>query len=191
MKLAVIDNYDSFTYNLVHYIEPYVSIVDVFRNDEITIAELQKYDAIVISPGPGLPAEAGISLEVVKNFYKTKKILGICLGHQAIALTFGAKLRNLNQVQHGVSRPTILDKNPDNIFNNLPSEFLCGRYHSWVISEENFPKELRVTARDNENNIMAIRHKKYDVHGFQFHPESILTEYGHDMIKNWLNLPNK
>lgn len=185
MNVAVIDNYDSFTYNLVHYIEPNVNSIKVYRNDEDILNELGKFDAIVISPGPGIPKDAGISLEVVEKYYKTKKILGICLGHQAIAMTFGAKLRNLNQVLHGISLDSI--KSPESkIFHNLPNTFKCGRYHSWVIDEKTLDKDFEVTARDEAGNIMAISHRKFDIHGMQFHPESILTDYGMKMILNWL-----
>lgn len=188
MQVVIIDNYDSFTYNLKHYIEPYVNRVDVVRNDRFRMEDLADYDAIAISPGPGLPNDSGHIIELVSVYASSKKILGICLGHQAIAMAFGARLKNLNTVLHGVSLPTIAETGSEAVFQGLPIKFDCARYHSWIIDPEGFPRELEITSRDMDGNIMSIRHKKYDVHGFQFHPESILTEYGMQMIKNWLSL---
>jgi len=186
MKLLIIDNYDSFTYNLLHYVERMAEEVSVFRNDKINIEDIKKYDAIIISPGPGLPYEAGICTEVVKRYYKTKKIFGVCLGHQIIAVAFGGQLKNLKKVLHGVVRPTIVNQPADKIYRDMPDVLHCGRYHSWVVDSVNFPEELLVTASDEDKEIMSLRHRQYDVRGVQFHPESILTEYGKKMLENWL-----
>lgn len=188
-KVLVLDNYDSFTYNLVHYIECFPDhTVDVFRNDEITLDEIEKYDTIVLSPGPGLPKDAGIMMELIKRFAPTKKILGVCLGMQAISEAFNGSLINLKNVFHGVaSTLTVLDDN-DPLFLNLPKEFEVGRYHSWVVSKEKFPEELLITSEEENKQIMSIRHKKYSVYGVQFHPESILTAHGKTIIKNFLTI---
>lgn len=184
----MLDNYDSFTYNLVHYIEKISGTdVNVYRNDEISIDEIQQYDKICLSPGPGLPAEAGIMSELIKGYYQEKSILGICLGMQAIAEVFGGRLKNLSEVQHGVARKTDVIKD-DPFFENIPASFLCGRYHSWVVAEVDFPSDLEITAIDGDKNVMALRHKKYDLRGVQFHPESVLTEYGEQLIANWLKI---
>ena len=185
-KVLVLDNYDSFTYNLVHYIEALNFEVDVFRNDEISIEAVGAYNIIILSPGPGLPIDAAILLEVIKMYAPTKKILGVCLGMQAIAEVFGGKLENLTHVFHGVaSQLTVLDKS-DKLFETLPTQFEIGRYHSWVVSQNNFPTDLIITAVEENQQIMALRHTKYNLYGVQFHPESILTEYGKEIIANFL-----
>lgn len=185
MKIVVIDNYDSFTYNLVHYLEDLGATVTVFRNDEFELKELEVFDKIVLSPGPGIPDEAGLLKEVIKTYAKTKSILGICLGMQAIGEVFGGTLTNLEKVYHGVaSKITIIEN--DTIFNNLPNEIEVGRYHSWVISNDNFPQNLIITSLDENNQIMSIKHSVYDVRGVQFHPESILTPEGKKILENWI-----
>ncbi|MDB5191666.1 MAG: aminodeoxychorismate/anthranilate synthase component [Segetibacter sp.] len=191
MKILVFDNYDSFTYNLVHLVEKILHIkVDVFRNDQIPMEKVKDYDKIILSPGPGIPDEAGMLLPLIKEYASTKSILGVCLGHQAIGQAFGGKLINLDTVYHGVATP-IAVKNERTVgrqvvFNELPDTLEVGRYHSWVVSDENFPDDLEVTARDENNYIMALQHSKYDVQGVQFHPESVLTPEGEKMIRNWL-----
>lgn len=186
MKIVVIDNYDSFTYNLVHYLEDLGAIVTVFRNDEFELKDLDVFDKIVLSPGPGIPDEAGLLKEVIKTYAKTKSILGICLGMQAIGEVFGGTLINLEKVYHGVaSKITIIEN--DTIFNNLPNEIEVGRYHSWVISNDNFPQNLIITSVDENKNFMSVKHSVYDVRGVQFHPESILTPDGKKILENWLN----
>lgn len=186
MKLLVLDNYDSFTYNLVHLIEKISDIeFDVIRNDKISIESINSYDKILLSPGPGLPKNAGIMPELLNHYKSSKSILGICLGLQAIGETYGAKLKNLDTVVHGQATPIhIISK--DVLFKNCPENFTVGRYHSWVINNQNLPIELEITAKDLDGNIMALKHKKDDVRGVQFHPESILSEYGETIIKNWL-----
>jgi anthranilate synthase component 2 len=187
MKLLLLDNYDSFTYNLVHLIEKVSDIeIKVFRNDEISIDEIEKYDKILLSPGPGLPKDAGIMPELLKRYSSTKSILGVCLGLQAIGESFGANLMNLDTVFHGLATPITVNVE-DIIFNNCPKTFTVGRYHSWVVDTHFFPEDLQITATDENGNIMALKHKIYDVRGVQFHPESILSEYGEILIKNWLN----
>jgi len=186
-KILVFDNYDSFTYNLVQMIERILKIkVDVARNDEITLEEIEKYDKIILSPGPGIPEEAGILLDVIKKYAPTKSILGVCLGQQAIAEAFGGSLINLSEIFHGVATSAELLKNDTKLFQNLSSGLEVGRYHSWVVDRENFPEDLEITAVDQDGMIMALQHKKYDVHGVQFHPESILTPDGEIIIKNFL-----
>lgn len=186
-KILVLDNYDSFTYNLVHYIEANESYeVDVFRNDEISLDEVDKYDTIVLSPGPGLPEEAGILKELIKRYAPTKKILGVCLGMQAIGEVYGGKLENLNNVYHGVATDLSVIDSSDLIYKGLPQNFKVGRYHSWVISKENFPAELTITAVEENNQIMSLKHKDYKLYGVQYHPESILTEHGKEIINNFL-----
>ncbi len=187
MKLLLLDNYDSFTYNLVHLIEKVSDIeIEVFRNDEISIDEIEKYDKILLSPGPGLPKDAGIMPELLKRYSSTKSILGVCLGLQAIGESFGANLMNLDTVFHGLATPITVNVE-DIIFYNCPKTFTVGRYHSWVVDTHFFPEDLQITATDENGNIMALKHKIYDVRGVQFHPESILSEYGEILIKNWLN----
>lgn len=186
-KILVLDNYDSFTYNLVHYIEANENYeVDVFRNDEISLDEVDKYDTIVLSPGPGLPEEAGILKELIKRYAPTKKILGVCLGMQAVGEVYGGKLENLNNVYHGVATDLSVIDSSDLIYKGLPQNFKVGRYHSWVISKENFPAELTITAVEENNQIMSLKHKDYKLYGVQYHPESILTEHGKEIINNFL-----
>jgi anthranilate synthase component 2 len=188
MKILVFDNYDSFTYNLVQYLERVSPAkVDVFRNDKISIEEIAGYDKILLSPGPGLPSEAGILLEVIRMYAPTKSIFGVCLGQQAIGEVFGAKLLNLDSVYHGVATEMEVVKE-DLLFKGLPKKFKAGRYHSWVVDEKNFPNDLEITCIDENGYVMGLRHKIYDVRGVQFHPESILTEYGLEMIGNWVKL---
>ena len=191
-KILVIDNYDSFTYNLVHYVEKLTDDpVDVFRNDQISIKEIDKYDKIILSPGPGIPDEAGISKELVKTYAPTKSILGVCLGHQAIAEVFGGKIYNLDRVYHGVATTVILTNNVDYIFKDIPKVFNAGRYHSWMVARDGFPEDMFISSIDENGEIMSISHKKYDVKGVQFHPESVLTENGLKIIENWLNFEFK
>ncbi|SMP23248.1 anthranilate synthase component II [Chryseobacterium profundimaris] len=186
-KVLVFDNYDSFTYNLVQMIERILQIkVDVIKNDEISLEEIGKYDKIVLSPGPGIPEEAGILLELIKKYAPTKSILGVCLGQQAIAEAFGGSLINLTEIFHGVATPAEIVKPETKIFKNLNSGMEVGRYHSWVVNPEGFPEELEITAVDKDGMIMALQHKTYDVHGVQFHPESILTPEGEVIIRNFL-----
>ena len=184
-KVLVIDNYDSFTYNLVHYMEDLDYEVSVVRNDEFSMDFVEKFDKILISPGPGIPDEAGQTKELIKRFSSTKSIMGVCLGHQAIGEVFGGKLKNLDSVFHGVATD-IKIVSEDKVFKNIPKKIKVGRYHSWVVEKLN--DNLEVLASDNDGNIMALRHKDYKVWGVQFHPESILTEYGKDILKNWLEL---
>ncbi|WP_292009778.1 aminodeoxychorismate/anthranilate synthase component II [Chryseobacterium sp.] len=187
MKTLVFDNYDSFTYNLVQIIERVLNEkVDVFRNDKISLEEIEKYDKIVLSPGPGIPDEAGILLEVIKKYAPTKSILGVCLGQQAIAEAFGGNLINLSEIFHGVATSADLLKEDTKLFKNLPGPLEVGRYHSWAVNPEGFPAELEITAVDKDGMIMALQHTTYDVHGVQFHPESILTPDGETIIRNFL-----
>jgi anthranilate synthase component II len=184
-KVAVIDNYDSFTYNLVHYLEDLGAQVTVFRNDEIDWNVLDQHSKILLSPGPGIPNEAGSLKEVIQKYAATKSILGICLGQQAMGEVFGGKLKNLPKVFHGMSSSVeITEKDP--LFDELPRNIEVGRYHSWVIDTEDFPESLLITSRDEEGNIMSIRHTSYDVCGVQFHPESVLTPQGKKILENWL-----
>ena len=188
-KILVLDNYDSFTYNLVHYIEANENYeVDVFRNDEISLDKVDKYDTIVLSPGPGLPNEAGILKGLIKQYAPTKKILGVCLGMQAIGEVFGGELENLDNVYHGVATDLTVIDSTDLIYKNLPQNFKVGRYHSWVISRNNFPEELGITAVEENNQIMSLKHKEYNLYGVQYHPESILTENGKEIINNFLSI---
>lgn len=185
MKLLIFDNYDSFTYNIVHAVRELGIEPDVRRNDCITLPEVAAYDKIIISPGPGIPSEAGILPELLKRYAPEKPILGVCLGEQAIGECFGAKLENLSRVYHGIRSEISIIK-PDYIFEGLPDRIEVGRYHSWVVSREDFPDCLEVTAVSDDGNIMALRHKTYDVRGVQFHPESILTPDGMTIISNWI-----
>lgn len=186
-KILVIDNYDSFTYNLVHYLEKLSGIYpSVFRNDEIDLDEVDKFDNVLISPGPGIPMEAGKCLDIIRRYASSKSILGICLGHQAICEAFGGKLLNLSTVYHGISSPVKIKAPDDSLFKNIPPIIMAGRYHSWVVSRDNLPDCFRVTCEDENGIIMGISHKKLNVKGLQFHPESILTEYGFDIIRNWI-----
>ena len=223
MKILVFDNYDSFTYNLVHLVEKIMhQKVDVFRNDQIPLEKVNEYDKIILSPGPGIPEEAGMLLPLIKEYAPTKSILGVCLGHQAIGQAFGGKLVNLSTVYHGVSTPIkvfseeipaaakhkeklvesfcskramaeVISKEvnaevsrSNDLFAGLPDELEVGRYHSWILSDEGFPGDLQVTARDANKYIMALRHRSYDVQGVQFHPESVLTAMGEKILRNWL-----
>ena len=200
MKVLVFDNYDSFTYNLVHMVENILhQKTDVFRNDQLPLEKVKDYDKIILSPGPGLPSEAGLLLPLIKEYASTKSILGVCLGHQAIGETFGAGLVTHYTVYHGVSTKIFYSdhKNengqklgsvyPSQLFKDLPAEMEVGRYHSWIVDEINFPSELEVTARDENNYIMALQHKQFDLQGVQFHPESVLTPLGEQVLRNWLN----
>jgi len=215
MRILVFDNYDSFTYNLVQLVERIMhQKVDVYRNDQIPLEKVKEYDKIILSPGPGIPVEAGLLLPLIKEYASSKSILGVCLGHQAIGEAFGGKLVNLSEVYHGVATPVRLVSRESSdvsresavgnrqsavggrnsslithhsLFKNMPDVFEAGRYHSWIVSDENFPEELEITARDENNFIMALQHKTYDVQGVQFHPESVLTPRGEDILKNWLS----
>ncbi|MBN9380772.1 MAG: aminodeoxychorismate/anthranilate synthase component II [Chitinophagaceae bacterium] len=185
-KILVFDNYDSFTYNLVHLMEKLLrQRVEVHRNDKIPLEKVKEYDKIILSPGPGIPEEAGLLLPLIKEYAASKPILGVCLGHQAIGEAFGGKLTNLSTVYHGVATPVKVLR-AGGLFEGLPGELEVGRYHSWVVSEEGFPQELEVTARDENDYIMALRHRTLDVQGVQFHPESVLTPKGEQILKNWL-----
>lgn len=185
MKTVIIDNYDSFTYNLAHLVKELGTEVDVLRNDKFELEELEKYDKIILSPGPGIPEEAGLLLEVIRTYAGRKPILGVCLGEQAIGQAFGGKLINLSEVFHGI-QTNVKIKNKDYIFSGLPTEIPVGRYHSWVVDTDGFPEELVVTAISPEGQIMALKHREYDVHGIQFHPESVLTPDGKQIVGNWL-----
>lgn len=184
-KIIVIDNYDSFTYNLVHYLKDLGCDVTVFRNDEFVIEEIDPFDKIVLSPGPGIPDEAGLLKEVIKKYAHTKPVLGICLGHQAIGEVFGASLINLEKVYHGVATKIKIIEN-DTLFNDIPSEIEVGRYHSWVIDKNTIPNDLIVTSIDENNQIMSLKHKELNIKSVQFHPESILTPFGKRILYNWL-----
>jgi anthranilate synthase component 2 len=191
MRILVFDNYDSFTYNLVHLVEKIIhKKVEVYRNDQLPLEKVKEYDKIILSPGPGIPEEAGLLLPLIKEYAASKSILGVCLGHQAIGQAFGGKLVNLSTVYHGVATQIkvnseeITVKSP--LFEGLPDELEVGRYHSWIVSDEDFPEELEVTARDENNYIMALQHTNYDVQGVQFHPESVLTPDGEKILRNWL-----
>lgn len=186
MRILVLDNYDSFTYNLVYIVRQlgYGAQLDVFRNDKISLEDVAQYDKIILSPGPGLPEDAGIMPELLKKYATTKSILGVCLGHQAIGEAFGGDLINLSEVLHGVASTVKVED--DLLFKEVPDTFRIGRYHSWVVNENTLSPDLEVIARTSDNQIMAVRHKEYDVRGVQFHPESILTENGVQILKNWL-----
>ena len=201
MRLLIIDNYDSFTYNLSHLVKELGAEVTVIRNDQFNLNELEEYDKIILSPGPGIPSEAGLLCDVIRTYAGKKPILGVCLGHQAIGEVFGAQLENLSEVFHGVATPCHIKSSPvrsdvvedlqspiplDEIFADLPPEITVGRYHSWVVSKNNFPDCLEITAVSDEGQIMALRHRTYDIHGIQFHPESVLTPNGIDIIKNFV-----
>lgn len=184
-KILVIDNYDSFTYNLVHYLQDLNCDVTVKRNDKLTMDEVDDYDKILLSPGPGIPNEAGLLKPIIKEYASTKSILGICLGQQAISEVFGGKIENLNKVYHGVS--TVIKRiNEDTIlYKGLPNKMEVGRYHSWVVSK-NLPEELIATSIDHNGEIMSLKHKRFDVRAVQYHPESILTPHGKQILKNWV-----
>ena len=186
-QILLIDNYDSFTYNLVHYLEELGAQVTVRRNDKLSLEEVEAFSHVVLSPGPGIPDEAGLLKEIIATYAATKKILGVCLGQQAIAEVFGGRLENLSEVYHGIASPIIIIDPQATLFKDLPTEVVGGRYHSWVVSEA-LPESLKVTARDHKGQIMAIEHKEYPVHAVQFHPESILTPSGKKMLANWLGV---
>ncbi len=187
MKILVFDNYDSFTYNLVQLIKEIATDakVEVFRNDEIALEQIKGYDKILLSPGPGIPSESGLLLPLIKEYAATKSIFGVCLGQQAIGESFGATLSNLSKVYHGIATPIHLT-NPSSLFEGLPNTFSVGRYHSWVVNENDLPNELIITSKDDEGYIMSLEHKTYDVKGVQYHPESVLTPEGAKIISNWL-----
>lgn len=186
MKILLFDNYDSFTYNLVHLVnELGYQDVDVFRNDKISLEEINKYDKIILSPGPGIPSEAGLLLPLIERYAASKSILGVCLGHQAITEAFGGKLTNLEYVYHGVATPINIVAE-DKLFKDLPGTLEVGRYHSWIADKKYFPEELVITATDENGEIMALKHKTLDIHGVQFHPESVLTPLGKQMIQQFL-----
>ncbi|MGN6605163.1 MAG: anthranilate synthase component II [Ginsengibacter sp.] len=191
MKILIFDNYDSFTYNLVHVVEKILhQKVDVFRNDKIPLEKIKMYDKIILSPGPGLPSESGLLLPLIKEYASSKSILGVCLGQQAIAEAFGGKLLNLKEVYHGVATKINVNEkrsvSENDVFKNLPSELQVGRYHSWIVDKKDFPNELEITAEDENEYIMALRHKSFDLQGVQFHPESVLTPDGETILRNWL-----
>ena len=187
MKIAILDNYDSFTYNLVHAIEKVVKHrIDVIRNDQVDVEYFARYDKIVLSPGPGIPDEAGILKPLIKRWAQEKSIFGVCLGQQAIGEVFGGTLDNLDKVYHGVATTIIQAVSDEKIFDGIPEIFEAGRYHSWIVRRDNLPDCLEVTAIDKQGQIMALRHKTLDVRGVQFHPESVLTPLGERMIENWL-----
>lgn len=187
MRILLVDNYDSFTYNLLHYLEKVSdTTVDVVRNDKLILDNVGNYERIVLSPGPGLPEEAGLLMPLINRFKLSKKILGVCLGHQAIASSYNAKLTNLEQVVHGEACPMHI-RNNKSLFEGLPKHFNVGRYHSWVVKEAELPKELTCLSSDENGNVMAFQHQSLPLFGVQFHPESILTEYGLEIIKNWMN----
>ncbi len=185
MNIILIDNYDSFTYNLSHLLKELGAQVSVVRNDQFELEQLEHFDKIVLSPGPGIPSEAGLLTDVIRHYAGRKPILGVCLGHQAIGEVFGGQLANLSEVFHGVATEGTQFSN-DYIFDSLPSRITMGRYHSWVVSQQDFPDCLEVTAVSDEGQIMGLRHRQYDIHGIQFHPESVLTPEGHIMLKNFL-----
>lgn len=187
MKILIIDNYDSFTYNLVHMVEKITGIFPaVFRNNEIPLEEIVHYDLIMLSPGPGIPEEAGILKDVIKMYAGKKPIFGVCLGLQAITEVFGGSIVNMDEVFHGVATEMKVTKENTVLFQNVPNKFPAARYHSWIASKDNFPETLEITALDNEGGIMAIRHKEYPISAVQFHPESILTEVGEDIVRNFI-----
>lgn len=186
-NILIFDNYDSFTYNLVHAIEHITQkAVTVCRNDEWPLEKIEAFDSIILSPGPGIPTEAGLLLPLIKQYAPTKKILGVCLGHQAIAEAFGGSLTNLSQVYHGIATPIELTKNSSILFKNLPQQFEVGRYHSWIVNEKDLPSDLEITAIDENGFIMAMQHKKYNIQAVQFHPESVLTPLGNAILQNWI-----
>lgn len=194
MKTIIIDNYDSFTYNLAHLVKELGADVDVLRNDKFRLEELEMYDKIILSPGPGIPEEAGLLLDVIRTYAGRKPMLGVCLGEQAIGEAFGGKLTNLKEVFHGVQTEILLNERysgsivleRDHIFEGLPDRIPVGRYHSWVVDTEEFPEALVVTAISPEGHVMALKHREYDIHGIQFHPESVLTSDGKTIVANWL-----
>ena len=187
MKIVIIDNYDSFTYNLSHLVKELGAEVTVYRNDQFQLNQLEVFDKIILSPGPGIPSEAGLLLDVIRTYAGRKPILGVCLGHQAIGEVFGGKLTNLSDVYHGIATEGT-QFGIDPIFSGLPKRIIMGRYHSWVVDRVDFPSCLEITAVSDDGQIMALRHRNYNIHGIQFHPESVLTPEGRTIIKNWLNI---
>jgi anthranilate synthase component 2 len=185
LKILILDNYDSFTYNLAHLVEKISDApLDVYKNDEIRMEDIAQYQKIILSPGPGLPKDGGIMPELLKTYHASKSIFGVCLGMQAIGELFGARLKNLSSVYHGLALPVTVTRDP--LFRDCPSTFMVGRYHSWVVDKEQLPVDLRIIAEDQNGHIMALRHKHDDVSGVQFHPESILSEYGETILRNWI-----
>jgi anthranilate synthase component II len=189
MKVLVIDNYDSFTYNLVHYLEDLNCDVTVVRNDKLTLDDVEPFDKIVLSPGPGIPDEAGLLKPIIKRFAPTKSILGVCLGQQAIGEVFGGSLINLDEVYHGIATKVTICVDDESLFKGMDKEIEVGRYHSWVVNPE-LPDSLEATSFDANGQVMSLRHKVYDVKGVQYHPESVLTPNGKQILKNWINSPN-
>lgn len=187
INVLVIDNYDSFVYNLVHYLEDLDCKVTVKRNDQLNLEDVAAFDKVLLSPGPGIPDEAGLLKAIIKEYAPTKSMFGVCLGQQAIGEVFGGSLINLDKVFHGVATTAKQTVQDEPLFKDIPEAFEIGRYHSWVVSPEDFPEELEITSVDENGQIMSLRHKKYDVRGVQFHPESVLTPEGKKMIKNWVN----
>lgn len=187
INVLVIDNYDSFVYNLVHYLEDLDCKVTVKRNDQLNLEDVAAFDKVLLSPGPGIPDEAGLLKAIIKEYAPTKSMFGVCLGQQAIGEVFGGSLINLDKVFHGVATTAKQTVQDEPLFKDIPEAFEIGRYHSWVVSPEDFPEELEITSVDENGQIMSLRHKKYDVRGVQFHPESVLTPEGKKMIKNWIN----
>ncbi|TDE02124.1 anthranilate synthase component II [Flavobacterium hiemivividum] len=186
-KVLVIDNYDSFTYNLVHYLEDLDCEVTVYRNDEFDIDDIAEFDKILLSPGPGVPDEAGLLKEVIRKYGSTKSILGVCLGQQAIGEVFGGTLSNLDKVYHGVATMVTQSVNDEHLFDGLEKEFEVGRYHSWVV-DATLPEILEATSFDENGQVMSLRHRTFDVRGVQFHPESVLTPNGKKILENWINI---
>ncbi len=186
MKILVLDNYDSFVYNLVYILKEFGAKVDVFRNDKIALEEIKKYDKILLSPGPGIPEEAGIMPQIIQEYAPEKSIFGVCLGHQAIGEAFGAKLHNMGDVLHGVTTKCLITDTNEVLFQGIPSEINVCRYHSWTVLPESMPEELKITAVDEKGFVMAEAHTRYDVRGVQFHPEAYLTEHGVKMVENWM-----
>lgn len=184
-RVVIIDNYDSFTYNLAHLVKQLGAKVEVFRNDQFTLNQLERFTKIILSPGPGIPEEAGLLMDVIRTYAGRKPMLGVCLGHQAIAEVFGGKLVNLKEVYHGIATEGTQFGN-DPIFSGLPKRIVMGRYHSWVVDRAGFPDCLEVTAMSDDGQIMALRHRNYNIHGIQFHPESVLTPEGDTIVRNWL-----
>lgn len=187
-KIVIIDNYDSFTYNLAHLVRSLGADVTVLRNDMFRLEDLEAFDKILLSPGPGIPSESGLLPDVIKAYAGRKPLLGVCLGHQAIGEAFGGKLKNLKDVYHGVATPCRITA-ADPLFRGLPEEIEVGRYHSWVVAKEQFPDCLEVTSVSPDGEIMSLRHREYDIHGIQFHPESILTPCGKEIVENWITHP--
>ncbi len=185
-RIVIIDNYDSFTYNLAHLVKSLGADITVVRNDKFQLSDLEPYDGILLSPGPGVPSEAGLLLDVIRCYAGKKPMLGVCLGHQAIGEVFGARLKNLSEVYHGVATPCRITV-ADQIFKGMPNEIEVGRYHSWVVEKNDFPTCLEITSVSNDGEIMSLRHRQYDIRGIQFHPESILTPDGAKIIGNWLD----